>query len=210
MDNKKNTNSRLFVEFWGNLKFWNIVLMTFAGLMFVVAMFAIGVSYSTYKTNRIPLVVKVSGDGAAQVVHQMAFKFPAGKGEIYYFTKSFIRELTGFNSFTVKTEVPRALNKMKPGYAAYWYQYIEKNKIVQNALKDDVDFRVTFKKIEITDQTTHHVVFRVILELDVISNLTGQIEATSHYMDKVILKRIPRSVNFPFGLEVVNFTETKL
>ena len=79
-----------------------------------------------------------------------------------------------------------------------------------SSLKDDVDFRVTFKKIEITDQTTHHVVLRVILELDVISNLTGQIEATSHYMDKVILKRIPRSVNFPFGLEVVNFTETKL
>ena len=206
----KNGNGRLFVEFWGNLKFWNIVLMVFAGLMFVVAMFAMGVSYTTYKTNRIPLVVKVSGDGAAQVVHQQAFKFPAGKGEIYYFAKSFIRELTGFNSFTVRTEVPRALNKMKPDYASYWYTYIVKNKIVKNALKDDVDFHITFKKIEITDKTTHHVVLRVILRLDVISNATGQIEKTSNYMDKVILRRRPRSKDFPFGLEVVNFTETKL
>ena len=73
-----------------------------------------------------------------------------------------------------------------------------------------MDFHLNIKKIEIRNQTARHVVLRAILEIEIISNTTGVVETTENYMDRIILKRIPRSTNFPFGLEVVNFTETKL
>ena len=155
---------RLFYEVWGEMNM--AVIGTFAALaaMFLLAAGAIGVSYYTYTLNRIPLVIKDKG-GDAQVIHRIAFRYPAGSGEIHYFVKSFIREFQGFNSFTVRTELPRALNKMSPDYSGVWYRYIKKNRIVKTTVSGDVDFHVIFKKMEITNQTTEHIVLRVILEI---------------------------------------------
>lgn len=200
---------RLFYEKWGEMNLAVTGMIAAAAALFIVALVALAVSYYTYTLNRIPLVIRDKG-GSAQVIHRIAFQYPAGAGEVDYFVKSFIREFQGFNSFTVRTEIPRALNKMSPDYSPLWYHYILKNKIVKTAASDDEDFRVVFKKVEIINQTAVHIVLRVILEIDVVSNATGKIERTDRYMDGVILQRIPRSKDYPFGLEVVNFTETKL
>lgn len=203
-------NKRLFNEIWGSLKLENLGYKILAGLMFLVAIGSLLVSYYVYSINRVPIVIRVNKAGNAAVLRRTAFKNPAGKGEIYYFTKSFLREMTGFNSFTVRTQIARALNKMSPSYAKYMDEYIKKTKYIKNAVKANVNFRLKIKKMEIRNQTAHHVVLRVIVKIDVISNKTSIIVDSYSYMDKIILKRIKRSVNYPFGLEVVNFTETKL
>ena len=203
-------NKRLFYEMWGSLKLENLGYKILAGLMFLVAIGSLILSYYVYSINRVPVVVKVDKAGNAQVLRRTAFADPAGKGEIYYFTKSFLREMTGFNSFTVRTQIARALNKMSPSYASYMSNYIKRTKYIRNAVKADVDFDLRIRKMEIRNQTAHHVVLRVIVKINVISNKTSKIVETYSYMDKVILKRIQRSVNYPFGLEVVNFVETKL
>jgi len=203
-------NKRLFHEVWGHLKLENLGYKILAGAMFLVAVGALIVSYYTYSINRVPVVILVNRLGQATVLHRIAFQNKAGKGEIYYFTKSFIRELTGFNSLTVRTQIPRALNKMEPEYAKYWYNYIIRTRLVKTAISDNVDFHITFKKIEIRNQTAQHVVLRAIVKIETINNNSGKIVNKARYIDKIILKRIPRTVNFPFGLEVANFTETKL
>ncbi len=203
-------NKRLFNEIWGGLKLENLGYKILAGGMFLVALCSIALSYYVYSINRVPIVIRVDKAGKAAVLRRTAFKEPAGNGEIYYFTKSFLREMVGFNSFTVRTQIARALNKMSPSYAKYMTGTIKRTKYIQNAVAANVDFRLNIKKIEIRNQTAHHIVLRAILEIKIISNQTGTIEETENYMDRIILKRIRRSINFPFGLEVVNFTETKL
>ena len=203
-------NKRLFNEIWGSLKLENLGYKILAGAMFLVTLSALALSYYVYSINRVPVVIRVNEAGRAQVLKMTAFKHPAGTGEIYYFTKSFLREMVGFNSFTVRTQIARALNKMSPSYAKSMDETIKKDKYVQNAVAANVDFRLDIKKIEIRNQTKHHVVLRVILKINIIANQTGKIEETENYMDRIILKRISRSIDFPFGLEVVNFTETKL
>ena len=203
-------NKRLFNEIWGSLKLENLGYKILAGAMFLVTLSSLALSYYVYSINRVPVVIRVNEAGRAQVLKMTAFKHPAGTGEIYYFTKSFLREMVGFNSFTVRTQIARALNKMSPSYAKSMDETIKKDKYVQNAVAANVDFRLDIKKIEIRNQTKHHVVLRVILKINIISNQTGNIEETENYMDRIILKRISRSIDFPFGLEVVNFTETKL
>jgi hypothetical protein len=203
-------NKRLFNEIWGSLKLENLGYKILAGAMFLVALSALALSYYVYSINRVPLVIRVNEAGKAQVLKMTAFKHPAGKGEIYYFAKSFLREMVGFNSFTVRTQIARALNKMSPSYAKYINLTIKRTKYIKNAVAADVQFQLTIKKLEIRNQTKHHIVLRAILTVNIIANQTSKIEQTENYMDRIILKRIKRSVNFPFGLEVVNFTETKL
>ena len=203
-------NKRLFNEIWGSLKLENLGYKILAGAMFLVALSALALSYYVYSINRVPLVIRVNEAGKAQVLKMTAFKHPAGKGEIYYFTKSFLREMVGFNSFTVRTQIARALNKMSPSYAKYMDKTIKRTKYIKNAVAADVQFQLTIKKLEIRNQTKRHIVLRAILTVNIIANQTGKIEQTENYMDRIIIKRIKRSVNFPFGLEVVNFTETKL
>ncbi|MHB8292456.1 MAG: hypothetical protein ACYDEG_08345 [bacterium] len=203
-------NKRLFYEVWGHLKLENLGYKILAGAMFLVAIGALIVSYYTYSINRVPIVIRVNKSGQAVVLHRLAFQNKVGNGEIYYFTKSFIRELAGFNSYTCKTEIARALNKMSPLYAKFMYNEILRTKLIQNAIKDNVDFHIVFKKIAIRNRTVKHIVLKAIVKINIIANLNSKIIKTDRYIDKIILKRIPRSVDFPFGLEVVNFTETKL
>ena len=203
-------NKQLFNEIWGSLKLENLGYKILAGAMFLVTAGALILSYYVYSLNRVPIVIRVNKAGNAQVLRRTAFSDHTGKGEIYYFTKSFLREMTGFNSFTVRTQIARALNKMSPSYASYMDGYIVRTKYIKNAVKADVDFRLKIKKMEIRNQTAHHVILRVIADIDVISNKTSKIVESYSYMDKLILKRIPRSADYPFGLEVVNFVETKL
>ncbi len=203
-------NKRLFNEIWGSLKLENLGYKILAGVMFLITLSALALSYYVYSINRVPLVIRVNKAGNAQVLRMAAFKHPAGKGEIYYFTKSFLREMTGFNSLTVRTQIARALNKMSPSYAKYMDANIKRTKYIKDAVAAGVQFHLTIKKLEIRNQTAHHIVLRAILKISIISNDTGKIEETENYMDRIIIKRISRSVDYPFGLEVVNFTETKL
>ena len=203
-------SKRLFNEIWGSLKLENLGYKILSGAMFLVTLSSLALSYYVYSINRVPVVIRVNEAGRAQELKMTAFKHPAGTGEIYYFTKSFLREMVGFNSFTVRTQIARALNKMSPSYAKSMDETIKKDKYVQNAVAANVDFRLDIKKIEIRNQTKHHIVLRAILKINIIANQTGKIEETENYMDRIILKRISRSIDFPFGLEVVNFTETKL
>ena len=207
---RRMDNKRLFNEIWGSLKLENLGYKILAGAMFLVALCSLSLSYYVYSINRVPIVIRVNKVGKAAVLRRTAFKEPAGAGEIYYFSRSFLREMVGFNSFTVRTQIARALNKMSPSYAKNMTGTIKRTKYIQNAAAANVDFRLNIKKIEIRNQTARHVVLRAILEIEIISNATGVVETTENYMDRIILKRIPRSTSFPFGLEVVNFTETKL
>ncbi|MFW0883545.1 hypothetical protein ACMCNP_00555 [Candidatus Acidulodesulfobacterium sp. H_13] len=209
-DDGKKRNGRLFYEIWGDLESQNTMLKIVVVLMFLIAGISIFTSFYTYETNRIPIVIRVNEVGNAQVLKDLPFDNRVGTGEIVYFSKSFVREFTGFNSLMIKTELSMALNKMSLNYGKGTLSMIARSKFVQKMEKADITSEIKFKKIRLIKQTVNHDELRLYVIRTVVSNSNPAIKSSTAYEDKLILKRVKRSIQYPFGLEVVYFGSLKL
>ena len=209
-DGYKKRNGRLFYEIWGDLESQNTTLKLVIILMSLITVTSLFAAFYTYKANRIPVVIRVSSVGNAKVLRNLPLNNKAGMGEIVYFSKSFVREFTGFNSIMIKTELSRALNKMSGTYGKKTLDMIIRSKFVQKMEKAGITSEIKFKKIKLIKQTVNHDELKLYIIRTVISNSDTSIKNSAAYEDKLILKRIKRSVQFPFGLEVVYFSSLKL
>ncbi len=209
-DGYKKRNGRLFYEIWGDLEAQNATLKIVIILMSIITVISLFTSFYTYKANRIPVVIRVDDAGKAEVLRNLPFDNKVGTGEIAYFSKSFVREFTGFNSLMIKTELSRALNKMSPEYGKKMLIAIIRDKFVQKMEKADITSKIKFKKIKLISQTVNHDELKLYVIRTVVSDSDSAVKNSSAYEDKLILKRIKRSIQYPFGLEVVYFSSLKL
>ena len=209
-DDIKKRNSRLFYEIWGDLESQNAALKVVILLMSLILIAALFTSFYTYKINRVPIVIRVNSTGNARVLRNLPFNNRVGMGEIVYFSKSFVREFTGFNSLMIKTELSRALNKMSPDYGEKTLKMIVKNGFIQKMEKAGITSIIKFKKIKLIRQTVNHDELKLYIVRTVVSDDDSNIKNNAAYEDKLVLKRIKRSVQYPFGLEVVYFSSLKL
>ncbi len=209
-DSVKKRNGRLFYEIWGDLESQNATLKVIIIIMSLILIVALFTSFYTYKINRVPIVIRVNNAGNAEVLRNLPFNNRVGMGEIIYFSKTFVREFTGFNSIMIKTELSRALNKMSYSYGEKTLVMIVKNKFVQKMEKANITSIIKFKRIKLIRQTTNHDELNIYIVRTVISNSNSHVKNSVAYEDKLILKRIKRSLQYPFGLEVVYFNSLKL
>ncbi|MDA8053540.1 MAG: hypothetical protein M0012_05220 [Deltaproteobacteria bacterium] len=209
-DDIKKRNSRLFYEIWGDLESQNAALKVVILLMSLILIAALFTSFYTYKINRVPIVIRVNSAGNARVLRNLPFNNRVGTGEMVYFSKSFVREFTGFNSLMIKTELSRALNKMSQGYGEKTLKMIVKNGFIQKMEKAGITSIIKFKKIKLIRQTVNHDELQLYIVRTVVSDDDSNIKNNAAYEDKLILKRVKRSVQYPFGLEVVYFSSLKL
>ncbi len=209
-DGRQKRNGRLFYEIWGDLEAQNTALKIVIILMSLIAAISLFTAFYTYKANRVPVVIRVNSVGNAEVLRNLPFNNKTGMGEIVYFSKSFVREFTGFNSIMIKTELSRALNKMSETYGKKTLDMIIRSKFIQKMEKAGITSEIKFKKIKLIKQTVNHDELKLYIIRTVISNSDTSIKNSAAYEDKLILKRIKRSVQFPFGLEVVYFSSLKL
>lgn len=209
-DDIKKRNSRLFYEIWGDLESQNAALKVVILLMSLILIAALFTSFYTYKINRVPIVIRVNSAGNARVLRNLPFNNRVGTGEMVYFSKSFVREFTGFNSLMIKTELSRALNKMSQGYGEKTLKMIVKNGFIQKMEKAGITSIIKFKKIKLIRQTVNHDELKLYIVRTVVSDDDSNIKNNAAYEDKLILKRVKRSVQYPFGLEVVYFSSLKL
>jgi hypothetical protein len=209
-DGCKKRNGRLFYEIWGDLEAQNATLKIIIILMSLITLASLSTAFYTYKANRIPVVIRVNSVGNAKVLRNLPFNNKTGMGEITYFSKSFVREFTGFNSIMIKTELSRALNKMSETYGKKTLRAIIRNRFVQKMEKADITSKIKFKKIKLIKQTVNHDELKLYVIRTVISNSDTSVKNAAAYEDKLILKRVKRSIQYPFGLEVVYFSSLKL
>ena len=209
-DGYKKRNGRLFYEIWGDLEAQNTALKVVIILMSLITTISLFTAFYTYKANRIPLVIRVNSVGDAKVLRNLPFNNKTGMGEIVYFSKSFVREFTGFNSIMIKTELSRALNKMSGTYGKKTLDMIIRSKFIHKMEKAGITSKIKFKKIKLIRQTVNHDELKLYIVRTVISNSDTSIKNSAAYEDKLIHKRIKGSVQFPFGLEVVYFSSLKL
>ena len=209
-DEYKKRNGRLFYEIWGDLEAQNTTLKIIIVLMSLITLASLLTAFYTYKADRIPVVIRVNSIGNAKVLRNLPFNNKTGMGEIVYFSKSFVREFTGFNSIMIKTELSRALNKMAEAYGKKTLRAVIRSRFVQKMEKADITSKIKFKKIKLIKQTVNHDELKLYIIRTVISNSDTSVKNEAAYEDKLILKRIKRSVQYPFGLEVVYFSSLKL
>ncbi len=209
-DEYKKRNGRLFYEIWGDLEAQNTTLKIIIVLMSLITLASLLTAFYTYKADRIPVVIRVNSIGNAKVLRNLPFNNKTGMGEIVYFSKSFVREFTGFNSIMIKTELSRALNKMAEAYGKKTLRAVIRSRFVQKMEKADITSKIKFKKIKLIKQTVNHDELKLYVIRTVISNSDTSVKNEAAYEDKLILKRIKRSVQYPFGLEVVYFSSLKL
>ena len=209
LDNKKNEN-RFFYEIWGDLNAQNTTLKIVIVLMTIITSVALFTAYFTYKINRVPVVIRVSEAGSAKILRDLPFNNSVGMGEIVYFSKTFIREFTGFNSITIKTQLSRALNKMSKSYGENTLKMIIREKFIQKMEKANISSVIKYKKIKLIRQTVNHDELKLYIIRTVRANSNSNIESSAAYEDKLILKRVQRSIQYPFGLKVVYFNTLKL
>ncbi|MHB1697375.1 MAG: hypothetical protein ACYCSQ_04650 [bacterium] len=209
-NDSKKRNGRLFYEIWGDLEAQNFTLKIIIILMSLITGLSLLTSFYTYKANRVPVVIRVNAAGNAKVLRNLPFNNKTGMGEIVYFSKSFVREFTGFNSLMIKTELSRALNKMSADYGKQTLAMIIRNKFIQKMGKAGITSKIKFKKIKLIRQTVNHDELKLYIIRTVISDSDSTVKNSAAYEDKLILKRIKRSVQYPFGLEVVYFSSLKL
>ncbi|MDA8299316.1 MAG: hypothetical protein M0Z57_04890 [Deltaproteobacteria bacterium] len=206
----KKRNGRLFYEIWGDLEAQNTTLKIIIVLMSLITSTSLLTAFYTYKANRIPVVIRVNSAGNAKVLRNLPFNNKTGMGEIVYFSKSFVREFTGFNSIMIKTELSRALNKMSETYGKKTLRAIIRSRFIQKMEKADITSKIKFKKIKLIKQTVNHDELKLYVIRTVISNTDTSAKNAAAYEDKLILKRVKRSVQYPFGLEIVYFSSLKL
>jgi len=157
--------------------------------------------------TRPPVVIRVSDAGAAQVVSEPGRQPPVGEAEIKNFLSLFERFFWGLNFYGYEQDLKVAFSMMTPNFRPKAEELLKREGTVETLQANQSKVTVTLTELEVLRDTP------VLLECRVLGNrqLTSyKPEGPSGevvFEHNIILRKVPRSEQAPYGVLVEDFKE---
>lgn len=199
---------RRYYEVFGDLEAQAEFLKLTSLLLVTLLFFALFGAYMLAK--RPPVVIRVSEVGKAEAVRDLELNNAPTDYEIFDFAKTFTKRFREINSYTLAQDTAEAWNRMSARY-----QKIAERDLVDSGFfarfKDTGLYtRIEFKEETIERNTPEYARASLIGVRTILSYNDPGYKESSLFKAELLLKKVPRSPEIPWGLLVEDYREILL
>lgn len=195
-----------YYEVWGSLESANRTLwvclwfaMTVALLEFLMLRFAL---------RRPPVVIRVDDAGQAQVVLDPSRQPPVSEAEIKNFLTLFEKFFTELNCYTYEADLKLAYSMMTREFQSKATDQFRRGGILETLKGNQGKTALTITEIHVLKDTPTILDCRVKGYREIESYKADGVKSEVVFEDDVILQKVPRSANTPYGVLVQDWSES--
>lgn len=201
-----NISQKKYYEIWADTTNTVYFLRT---ICFILVLVVFGLLILLKQsTNKLPLVVKVSELGEAQVVTDWSRHGGISPPEILYFTQTFIELFCGWDYYQYDENFRKAFKMMTLDCQKKMDNYLQTNKIVDQIKQAQFRTKVVLAKVDITKDAKDAVWVKVKGTKTQTSYLNPEYKKNIFFETELVLKKVQRTKEIPWGLLVDYYNET--
>jgi hypothetical protein len=199
---------RRYYEVFGDLEAQTEFLKLTALILLLFLFFALLGAFLLAK--RPPVVIRVTDVGRAEAIADLRQNNAPTEPEIYYFSKNFVKRFAEYNAYTLARDMAEAMNQMTSSY-----QKIAQRELIESGLLAKVEeaglhARIEFKEESIERETPEYLRVALIGVRNVMSYKNPDYRESNLFKAELMLKKVPRSYDVPWGLLVEQYRDIVL
>lgn len=196
----------VYYEVWGSLESANRALWAALWLATTVALLSL--LLVRLLLSRPPVVIRVDGQGQAQAVADAGRSHGTTEPEIAAFVTLFEQFFTELNCYTYDADLRRAFAMMTQSFQSKANDMLKRDAIVENLKASQTKTALTLTEIKVVRDTPEIVQCRVKGFRAISSYKPDQAPGEVVFEDDIVLRKVPRSKNAPYGLLIEDFNES--
>ncbi|MDI6640711.1 MAG: VirB8/TrbF family protein [Elusimicrobiota bacterium] len=206
MTKDKQKPQRKYYEVWGDtmnlVYFLRTIVIILSALCIYLALMLKKAS------DKLPLVIKVDEIGQVQAVPNWQSKVAVSEPEIANFTQTFMELFTAYDFYTYDDSFRKAFKMMTPQYQKKADEFMQSNRTVESIQQAQYKTKVNISKIEILKDTPQNVILKIKGYREQRSYLNPDFYKEIIFESELVLSKIKRDFQKPWGLLVENYSET--
>ncbi len=202
------TMKRRYYEVFGDLEAQVEFLKLIS--LFLLALLFFTIFGAFLLAKRPPVVIRVNEVGRAEAIHDLEQNNAPSDFELFDFSKTFTKRFRELNSYTLANDTAEAWNRMTTRY----------RKVADRDLVDSGFFakfhdtglytHIEFKEESIDRNTPEYVKIALIGVRTILNYNDRDYKESSLFKAELLLKKVPRSKETPWGVLVEDYREILL
>lgn len=196
---------RKYFEVWGDLEAQNNTLKTL--LIACFSLLAVSLCFIYLSSLRPPVVIRVSDIGNAEPVPDYRINNAVTQPELFFFAKFFVKKFTGYNSYTVSSEIPESFGLMTANFQKVAKREVIDSNLISKISQASINTNVEIREIKVEREDENYAVLSLLGLRTISSYQNRDFKEESLFKGDVILKKVPRTMANPHGLLVEEYRE---
>ena len=195
-----------YYEVWGSLESANRALWVAVWLSTTVALLAL--IMVRVQMSRAPVVIRIDGAGQTQALPDGGRQPSVSEAEVKNFLSLFERFFTELNVYTYDSNFRLAFSMMTETFQGKANDMLKRDGTVENLKASQGKTTLTLTEIKIARDTPQVLECHVKGYRQIGSYKPDQAATEVVFQDDIILRKVPRSEQAPYGLLVEDFNES--
>lgn len=195
-----------YYEVWGGLESANRAL--WVALWFALTVALLSLILVRALIRRPPVVIRVSDSGQAEVARDAGRQPAVSEAEIKNFLSLFERFFTGLNAYTYDADLRLAFSMMTPDFQAKADDMLKREGTVEAVKANQSRITVVLTELKVLRDTAEVIECRVMGSRQIGSYKPEGTAGEVVFEHDVILRKVPRSPQAPYGVLVEDFHES--
>ncbi|MBI3289498.1 MAG: hypothetical protein HYZ74_08280 [Elusimicrobia bacterium] len=195
-----------YYEVWGGLESANKALWTALWLAITVAILALALL--RVQSRRPPVVIKVDGSGQSVTLAGVDREPPVGEAEVRNFLALYERFFIELNAYTYDADLRLAFTMMTPEYQSKANDMLKRENTIENLKANQTKTTLFLTELRVLRDTPQVFECKVKGYRQVGSYKPDAAAGEVVFEHDVVLLKVPRSQQSPYGILVQDFHES--
>lgn len=195
-----------YYEVWGGLESANKALWVALWLCITVTILSLGLLRA--QMAHPPIVIRVDSDGKAQALPGAYAQPQVSEVEVTNFLTLFERFFTELNSYTYESDIKLAFDMMTQDFQKKATDTFNRDGTLQNLKANKTKTTLHLTEMKVARDTSQVFEVHVKGYREIGSYKPDGVQSEVVFDDDVILRKVPRSAQAPYGLLVEDFNES--
>ncbi len=160
--------------------------------------------------RRPPVVIRVTEVGQAQIIQDLAMHNAPSEVEILHFAKTFTSRYTAYNAYTLHQDIAEAFNMMTPKFSKRARKALVESGELARVKEASLHVDIQFKEETVERRTSGHMAVSLVGVRTIRSYSNTEFKESNLFKSELVLKRVPRTKDMPYGLLVEEYRDMVL
>lgn len=204
VENMKRRYYEVFGDLEAQVEFLKLTSLLLLALLFFTLFGAFMLA------KRPPVVIRVDEVGRAEAIQDLDLNNAPTEHEIFDFSKNFTKRFRELNSYTLANDTAEAWNRMTSRYRKIADRDLVESGFFSRFNNTGLYTRIEFKEESIDRDAPEFVRVAIIGVRNILHYNDPDYKESSLFKAELLLKKVPRSREIPWGLLVEDYREILL
>lgn len=195
-----------YYEVWGGLESANRAL--WFALWFATTVAFLSLILVRTLVRRPPVVIRVADSGQAEVERDTGRQPPVSEAEVKNFLSLFERFFMGLNAYTYDPDLRLAFSMMTQGFQSKADDMLKREGTLETVKANQSRITVVLTELKVLRDTAEVIECRVMGNRQIGSYKADGTTGEVVFEHNIILRKVPRSEQAPYGILVEDFHES--